>query len=103
MAKTIAIYTEFPIKGCDVWQEALGVDISMDEAVKRYIHRWEREARQDQKNTKLVYVSIAQIPEVAPENGEEYIYEDSYILPEFWLDEADSKDVVKDGKLVVAE
>ncbi len=66
--------------------------------------QFEREARQDQKGTKLAYVSITQIPEqpIDPDDGEAYTYYDqTIVLPEFWLNDADSEDVVRDGKLVV--
>lgn len=80
MAKTIAISTEIPRKGGDVWQAVVGIDISLDEAVRGYMSDWSRAEKQDQENTKLAYVSIVPVP-------------DSVL----------TQDVVKDGKLVVAE
>ena len=105
--KTIAISTEFPRKGMDVWQNVVGIDISLDEAVKRYVRDWSREEKQDQKNTKLAYVSIVPVPDAEPDPDDccEFVYyNDSFKLPTLWEETAlDTRDVVKDGKLVVAE
>lgn len=81
MAKTIAISTEYPRKGGDVWQ--------------------------DQKDTKLAYVSIAPVPDAVPDPDdccEFNYYDDTFKLPAFWEETTlGCQDVVKDGKLVVAE
>ena len=102
--KTIAIVNVF-LKRCgDMFSTVLGLDISLEEAAKLYTSQFEREDRQDQKGTKLAYVSIAQIPDEAidPEDGESFTYYDkNIVLPEFWLNDADSMDVVRDGHLVL--
>ena len=107
MAKTIAISTEYPRKGGDVWQDVVGVDISLDEAVRLYARDWSRWDRQDQKDTKLAYVSIAPVPDAVPDPDdccEFNYYEETFKLPAFWEETTlGCQDVVKDGKLVVAE
>nr|DAM28059.1 MAG TPA: hypothetical protein [Caudoviricetes sp.] len=101
--KTIAISTR-TYKTCgDELQDVLGLDITMEEAVKRCVHNWNCLVQQDQKNTKDFYVSIAQIPDtpIDPDDGVVYDYYDkSIVLPENWENDAESEDVVKDGKLV---
>lgn len=107
MAKTIAISTDYPRKGGDVWQDVVGIDISLDEAVKIYARDWSRRNKQDQENTKLAYVSIAPVPDAVPDPDdccEFNYYEESFQLPPFWEETTlGCQDVVKDGKLVVAE
>lgn len=102
--KTVAIAT-VSLKRCgDMFSTVLGLDISLEEAASLYASQFEREDRQDQEGTKLAFVSIAQIPDEAtdPEDGESFIYHDkTIVLPEFWLNDADSMDVVRDGHLVM--
>jgi hypothetical protein len=102
--KTIAIVNVFLKRYGDMFNTVLGLDISLEEAASLYASQFEREDRQDQEGTKLAFVSIAQIPDEAidPEDGESFTYYDkTIVLPEFWLNDADSMDVVRDGHLVM--
>ena len=103
--KTIAISTECPRKGGDVWQDVVGIDISLHEAVRRYARDWSRLDKQDQKGTKLAYISIVPVPDVEPDPDDccEFVYyNDTFRLPPFWEETTVRvQDVVKDGELVV--
>lgn len=104
--KTIAIATVFQKHSGDVWNHVLGLDMTMEAAIEQYKHDWWRRAdKHDKARTELVYVSIVPIPEETPEDGEPFQwYDDEIILPALWEETAlDTQDVVKDGKLVVAE
>ena len=72
----------------------------MEAAIEEYKNAWWRHAdKHDKARTERVYVSIVSIPKEAPEDGEAFCwYDDEITLPEFWLETADSKDVIKDGK-----
>lgn len=98
--KTIAIATVFTKHSGDVFNHVLGLDMTMEAAIEQYKHEWWRRAdKHDKARTELVCVSIVPIPEEAPENGEVFQwYDDEITLPEFWLETADTKDVIKDGK-----
>lgn len=98
--KTIAIATEFPKHSGDVFNHVLGLNMTMEESIEEYKHSWWRRAdKHDKERTELVYVSIVPIPEEAPENGETFQwYDEEITLPEFWLETADTKDVIKNGK-----
>lgn len=104
--KTIAIATKYRKHCGDQFNTVLGLDLSMAEAVAAYKRDWwDRLVDQDKKSTKLAYVSIVPIPEEVPEDGEAFQwYDDEIVLPALWEETAlDTQDVVKDGKLVVAE
>lgn len=98
--KTIAIATVFTKRCGDVFNHVLGLDMTMEAAIEQYKHDWWRRAdKHDKARTELVYVSIVPIPEEAPEDGEVFQwYDDEITLPEFWLETADTKDVIKNGK-----
>ena len=98
--KTIAIASVSKKHCGDVYNHVLGLDMSMAQAVEEYKHSWWRRAhKHDKARTELVYVSIVPIPAEAPENGETFQwYEREIVLPEFWLETADTRDVIKDGK-----
>ena len=98
--KKIAIATVFTKHSGDVFNHVLGLDMTMEKAIEEYKHSWWRRADpHDKARTELVYVSIVPIPEEAPEDGETFQwYDDEITLPEFWLETADTKDVIKNGK-----
>lgn len=98
--KTIAIASVCHKRSGDVFNHVLGLDINMKEAIEEYKRSWWRRAdKHDKARTELVYVSIVPIPEEAPEDGETFQwYDDEITLPEFWLETADTRDVIKDGK-----
>lgn len=98
--KTIAIAT-VSLKRCgDMFSTVLGLDMTMEAAIEEYKNTWWRRAdKHDKARTERVYVSTVPIPEEAPEDGEVFQwYDEEITLPEFWLETADSKDVIKDGK-----
>lgn len=101
--KTIAIATVFQKRSGDVWNHVLGLDMTMEATIEQYKHDWWRRAdKHDKARTELVYVSIVPIPEETPEDGEVFQWYDNEItLPEFWLETADTKDVIKNGKELV--
>ena len=98
--KTIAIATVFTKRSGDVFNHVLGLDMTMDAAIEQYKNDWWRRAdKHDKARTELVYVSVVPIPVEPPENGEVFQwYDDEITLPEFWLETADTKDVIKNGK-----
>lgn len=98
--KTIAIVSISKKHSGDVFNTVLGLDMTMEEAVEEYKNKWwHRLVKQDKDSTASAYVSIVPIPEEAPENGEVFQwYDEEITLPEFWLETADTKDVIKNGK-----
>lgn len=98
--RTIAIATEFRKNCGDVFNTVLGLDMTMEEAVKEYKDKWwHRLVKQDKDSTASAYVSIVPIPEETPEDGEVFQwYDDEITLPEFWPETAETKDVIKNGK-----
>lgn len=100
---TIAIATRIKKHSCDEFEDVLGFDLTMDEAVKQCQKDFDHLVRQDQKDTKTLYVSVVPIPEKAidPDDGVAYEHDGkTVVLPEFWENDADVQDIVRDGKLV---
>ena len=100
---TVAIVSENPRKSGDVFTQVLGMNMTMDAAMRIYLRQFLSKELSDQRNTALAYISIVEIPEQIPdEDSAETFYWDgkTIVLPENWLDNADSQDAVKDGKPV---
>ncbi len=105
MEKTVAIAVE-SVKGSgDEFTHVMGVGISLQAAVDEYRRYWEHQEKSDKDRTSYSYVAVVPIPDDSPEDGDElYWYDQKIVLPCLWENTIlDSVDVVKDGKLVVAE